>query len=64
MFDVQPINTFSSSSVYSTFDLIEAEQVTADNELFKALDKVNIRKKTVTDARNKVAVATLKVTNA
>lgn len=52
------------SSSHSTYDAIEAEQVATDNELFKALDNVDTRKKIVAEARNKVAAATLRSTNA
>ena len=48
----------------SSFDKIEAEQVAADNELFKALDVVDTRKKVVLDAKQHVAVNTVRVNNA
>jgi hypothetical protein len=57
-------STQASSSVLATYDKIEAEQVAADNELFKALDIVDTRKKVVADAKQHVATATLRVTNA
>ena len=54
----------NSSNTHSTFDAIEAEQVSADNELFKALENVDTRKKIVAELRNKVAAATLRNINA
>ena len=56
-------NSFSSSSL-ATFEKIEAEQVAADNQLFKALDVVDTRKKVVADIKQHVATATLRLTNA
>lgn len=60
--DVQSKSTVVST--HSTYDAIEAEQVAADNELFKALDIVDTRKKIVADAKQKTAVATVKLNNA
>ena len=48
----------------ATYDKIEKEQVSADNELFKALDIVDTKKKVVADVKQHVATATLRVTNA
>ncbi len=54
----------ASSALLSTYAKIESEQIAADNQLFKALDIVDTRKKVVADAKQHVAIATLKVTNA
>ena len=54
----------NSTSSHTTFDAIEAEQVAADNELFKSLDNVDTRKKVVADAKQKTAIATVKLNNA
>lgn len=48
----------------ATYEKIEAEQVAADNNLFKALDIVDTRKKVVADTKQHTATATLRVTNA
>lgn len=48
----------------ATYEKIEAEQVAADNNLFKALDVVDTRKKVVADTKQHTATATLRVTNA
>lgn len=48
----------------ATYEKIEAEQVAADNNLFKALDVVDTRKKAVADTKQHTATATLRVTNA
>ena len=48
----------------ATYEKIEAEQVAADNALFKALEIVDTRKKVVADTKQHTAIATLKVTNA
>lgn len=61
---VQVSRTSIASTSFASFDKIEAEQVSADNELFKALDIVDTRKKVVNDAKQKVATSTLRVTNA
>ena len=53
-----------SSSVINNYQKIETEQIAANNELFKALDIVNTRKKIVADVKQHVATATLRVTNA
>lgn len=53
-----------TTTSHSRIDAIEAEQVAADKELFKALDKVDTHKKIVADAKQKLAVATLRNTNA
>lgn len=58
------MNKAQSSSLLSTYDKIEKEQVAADNELFKALDVVDTKKKVVADVKQHVATATLRVTNA
>lgn len=48
----------------ATYEKIEAEQVAADNNLFKALDVVDTRKKVVADTKQHTSTATLRVTNA
>lgn len=48
----------------ATYEKIEAEQVSADNNLFKALEVVDTRKKIVADTKKHTATATLRVTNA
>ena len=60
--DVKSKSTVVSS--HSTYDAIEVEQVAADNELFKALDIVDTRKKVVADAKQRTAIATVKLNNA